>query len=123
MQQKAPLQLSHADMQALGAQALDLVIRHFETNRENPVAVTLPRAQTERMLRTPLPEHATPVRELVEILARDVFPNALKSDHPRFYAFVPSPTNFVSVIGETRVLPESLDVTWERIRKEMTTIS
>ena len=25
--------------------------------------------------------------------------------------------NFVSVIGETRVLPESLDLTWERIRK------
>ena len=25
--------------------------------------------------------------------------------------------NFVSVIGETRVLPEALDVTWERIRK------
>jgi len=27
--------------------------------------------------------------------------------------------NFLSVIGETRVLPESLDVTWERISKEM----
>jgi len=27
--------------------------------------------------------------------------------------------NFLSVVGETRVLPESLDVTWERIRKEM----
>jgi ATP adenylyltransferase len=24
--------------------------------------------------------------------------------------------NFVSVIGETRVLPETLDVTWERMR-------
>jgi len=27
--------------------------------------------------------------------------------------------NFVSVIGETRVLPEALDVTWERIRKAL----
>jgi ATP adenylyltransferase len=30
--------------------------------------------------------------------------------------------NFVSVVGETRVLPETLDVTWERMRKEMSTL-
>jgi ATP adenylyltransferase len=24
--------------------------------------------------------------------------------------------NFLSVVGETRVLPETLDVTWERIK-------
>jgi len=29
--------------------------------------------------------------------------------------------NFVSVIGETRVLPETLDVTWERIRAKLAT--
>jgi ATP adenylyltransferase len=27
--------------------------------------------------------------------------------------------NFMSVVGETRVLPETLDVTWARMRKEM----
>jgi ATP adenylyltransferase len=27
--------------------------------------------------------------------------------------------NFVSVIGETRILPETLDVTWEKMRKAM----
>jgi len=95
-------------MQALGTQALDLVIKHFETNREDSVAVTLPRVETERMLRTALPEAPTPVRELVEILARDVFPNSLKSDHPRFYAFVPSPTNFVSVIGDLLISGHNL---------------
>jgi aromatic-L-amino-acid decarboxylase len=108
MPQRAPFQLSHEEMEGLGRRALDLVIHHFETNRENSVAVTLSRQQTERMLRTPLPEQATPVGELVEILARDVFPNALKSDHPRFYAFVPSPTNFVSVIGDLLISGHNL---------------
>ncbi len=108
MEDKAPLQLSHDQMHALGTQALELVIHHFETNRESAVAVTLPRAQTERTLRTPLPEQGTPVSELVEILAHDVFPNALKSDHPRFYAFVPSPTNFVSVIGDLLISGHNL---------------
>jgi ATP adenylyltransferase len=27
--------------------------------------------------------------------------------------------NFISVIGETRVLPEALDVTWERVRNAL----
>jgi ATP adenylyltransferase len=27
--------------------------------------------------------------------------------------------NFVSVVGETRILPETLEVTWERMRKAM----
>jgi ATP adenylyltransferase len=27
--------------------------------------------------------------------------------------------NFVSVVGETRILPETLDVTWEKMRKAM----
>lgn len=108
MPQLTPLQLSHDEMKALGTQALDLVIHHFETNREASVAVTLQRAQTESMLRTPLPEQATPVGELVDILARDVFPNSLKSDHPRFYSFVPSPTNFVSVIGDLLISGHNL---------------
>jgi aromatic-L-amino-acid decarboxylase len=95
-----PLQLSGEQMRALGAQAMEMVIHHFETNRDDSVARTLSRADTERLLRTPLPEHGTPVGDLLDLLGRDVFPNALKTDHPRFYAFVPSPTNFVSVIGD-----------------------
>lgn len=100
MTRKNPLELSGDEMRRLGARAMEMVIRHVETNRESPVSKTLPRAETERLLRTPLPETPTPVDELLATLERDVFPAALRSDHPRFYAFVPSPTNFVSIVGD-----------------------
>ncbi len=95
-----PLQLTTDEMRTLGGRALDIVIRHFETNRDSSVARTLPREETERLLRTEIAEQGTPVNELLDLLERDVFPNALHPDHPRFYAFVPSPTNFVSVVGD-----------------------
>lgn len=97
---KPPFQLSHDEMRALGDRAMGLVIKHFETNRDAPVARGISRPEADRLLRTPLPEAGTPVNELLDILARDVFPNSLRSDHPRFFSFVPSPSNFVSVVGD-----------------------
>jgi len=97
---KPPLQLSHDEMEAMGRRALDFVIRHFEANRDGPVARQITRADAERLLRTPLPEQGTPVDELIDLLASDVFPNGFRTDHPRFYSFVPSPNNFVSVVGD-----------------------
>lgn len=87
-------------MQALGERALAMVIDHFETNRDAPTARTLSREEAARLLHTPPPETGTPVDVLLETLAQQVFPYTFKADHPRFYAFVPSPTNFVSVVGD-----------------------
>src|SRR5579859_897244 len=84
----APLQLTHDQMRALGERALAMVIDHFECLRHQPVARTLTRAQTEPLLRTPLPEAGVPVDGLLDVLARDVFGNAFKADHPRFFSFV-----------------------------------
>lgn len=96
----APLQLTRDQMQALGEQALAMVIDHIEGLREQPTTTTLPRAEAVRRLHTPLPEAPTPPQELLDLLAREVFPNAFRADHPRFYAFVPSPSNFVSAVGD-----------------------
>src|SRR5207244_11548833 len=39
--------------------------------------------------------------ELLAQLERDVLPNNLHVDHPRFFAFVPGPNNFVSTMADT----------------------
>lgn len=108
MDERQPLQLTGDEMRALGTRALDLVIHHFEHNRDESVAQTLTREQTERLLRTPMPEHGVPVDGLIDILARDVFPNSFKTDHPRFFSFVPSPVNFVSVVGDLLISGHNL---------------
>jgi glutamate/tyrosine decarboxylase-like PLP-dependent enzyme len=88
-------------MRALGAHVLGLVIEHFETLRDKPVGGTLPsHAETEALLRSPLVEEGEDPYGLLRILSRDVLPVPFHSDHPRFYSFVPSPTNFVSVLGD-----------------------
>ena len=96
----APLQLTRAQMLSLGERALEMVIHHFETLRDGPTATTISRHEAIHRLHTALPEEPTDPEALLELLAREVFPNAFHADHPRFYAFVPSPTNFVSVVAD-----------------------
>lgn len=97
---RSPLQLSRAEMQALGEQALAMVIDHMEGIRDQPTTPSLTRREAAQRLHTPLPDEPTAPRELLDLLAREVFPHTFHADHPRFYAFVPSPSNFVSAVGD-----------------------
>lgn len=87
-------------MQALGDRALQMVMDRHEQVRAMHTTQSITRAEAERLLHAPLNEAPEPVESLLATLARDVFPNSFKADHPRFYAFVPSPSNFVSAVGD-----------------------
>ncbi len=104
MHDNTPLRLSEDQMRAIGSHALAAAIRYTLTLRDQPVSVPMPsRTATEAMLRTPIPEGPGDPFELIDQLERDVFPPLFHADHPRFYSFVPSPTNFVSVVGDLLV--------------------
>ena len=104
MPPRNPLELTGDQMRALGAQAMELAIRHFETLRDAPVSTSMPsREQTEALLRTPLSAEGTDPAALLTTLEQVVFPPVFHADHPRFYSFVPSPTNFVSVVADLLV--------------------
>ena len=94
------LALSADEMRALGYRVVDLLVEHFDTLEARPVPHRSVRAELEARLREPVPEHGTTPEAALAQLERDVFPYISHVDHPRFFAFIPSPSNYVSVMAE-----------------------
>ncbi len=94
------LKLSHNEMRQLGYCIVDRLIEHFETVESRPVLRVSSRAELEAKLREPLPEQPTDVHSLLDQLQRDVWSNIGHVQHPRFFAFIPGPSNFVSVMAD-----------------------
>jgi glutamate/tyrosine decarboxylase-like PLP-dependent enzyme len=94
------LQLSRDEMRRLGYRIVDRIIEHFETVHEKPVTRLSPRAELEARLREPIPEGPTAVDALFDQLEHDVWSNIGHLNHPRFFAFIPGPNNFVSVMAD-----------------------
>lgn len=95
-----PLTLSPDAMRELGHRVVDLVVEHFTTLAERPVTGRATRGELEARLREPIPRVGRAPEEVLERLGRDVLPFAMHVDHPRFFAFVPGPSNFVGAIAD-----------------------
>lgn len=100
MRSPSSLQLSAEDMRRLGHQIIEVIVEHFQNLPDKPVTGLAARGHLEQRLREPIPEKGTEVEKLLEQLQRDVFANIMHLDHPRFFAYVPGPSNFVSVMAD-----------------------
>jgi glutamate/tyrosine decarboxylase-like PLP-dependent enzyme len=94
------LELTSEEMRSLGYRIVDQIVEHFETLPSKPVMRVSPRVELEAELREPLPEDPAPIESLLDQLRRVVWPNIGNVQHPRFFAFIPSPSNFVSVMAD-----------------------
>ena len=97
---KSKLELTSEEMRSLGYRIVDQIVEHFETLASKPVMRVSPRVELDAELREPLPEEPTPVDALLDRLRRVVWPNIGNVQHQRFFAFIPSPSNFVSVMAD-----------------------
>lgn len=95
----APLQLTPAEMRALGHRVVDLIVDHIEGLRDRKVSVQRPRAE----LAARLGEFAgepTLAGDVLTLVEREVLSSITAVDHPRFYAFVPGPGSFVGAMAD-----------------------
>lgn len=99
----AKLQLDREEMRALGYLVVDTLVEHFDGLACRAAGRIGDRAALDALFREPPPEQGTDVRGLVRHLRDTVFGTMMHVDHPRFFAFVPSPSNFVGAMADALV--------------------
>ncbi|HSR31374.1 MAG TPA: aminotransferase class V-fold PLP-dependent enzyme, partial [Anaerolineae bacterium] len=100
MQERERLELSREEMRTLGYRVIDMLVEHSCQLSQKPVTRKASRQELERLLREPLPGNGVDSDRVLKRLQVDVFDKIMHLDHPRFFAFVPSPSNFVSVMAD-----------------------
>src|SRR5438270_13338479 len=97
---RSRLSLSTDEMREFGYRVVDLLVEHFANIHDERVGAKADPAKMISLFDKDPPETGRDPNELLVQLERDVFPNNLYVDHPRFFAFVPGPNNFVSTMAD-----------------------
>lgn len=97
---KAQLHLSPDEMKDLGYQAVDILIEHLYKLHEKPVGNKAGRQELQKLIHTPLPRKGEAYNNVLQLVMEHVVSNVMHTDHPRFFGWVPGPSNFVSVVAD-----------------------
>ena len=94
------LELSPEEMKTLGYEVVDMLVEYHASVAEKPVKTNVVQAELEALLKENIPEQGADALELVKQLRDEVFVDLEQKIHPRDFAFIPGPSNFVSVMAD-----------------------
>lgn len=97
------LELGQDEMRRLGYEVIDMIVDHFETLPDKPVLNTATPAELKKHLDHVLPENPATIEAVMGIVREHILGNISHGDHPRFFAFVPGPSNFVGAMADAMV--------------------
>ncbi|HEU0013601.1 MAG TPA: aminotransferase class V-fold PLP-dependent enzyme [Longimicrobium sp.] len=97
------IELHPDEMRALGYRVVDTIVEHLSGLPDRPVARMSTRAELETRLREPPPEQGRAWSDVLDRVRRDVLGPMTPVTHPRFFAYVPSPGNFVGAMADALV--------------------
>jgi len=95
--------LSHPDAIALHdhfTQVTRWLLRHFATLPDQAIGRTGSRSELESLLREPPPEDGQDLSRVLAQFDERVASYAFRTNHPRFFAFIPGAPNYLSVLGD-----------------------
>lgn len=97
---RSMLTLSPDEMRRIGYRAVDILVEYFSTVAEKPVATVLDRKTSENLFLEPPPEEGRDAGEVINRVTNDLMENVAHVNHPRFFAFVSGPGNFIGTLAD-----------------------
>lgn len=99
-QETGTFDLSPDAMRELGYRVIDMIVEHRAGIRDKPVVRRRPRADYDAVFGHDAPAGGRDPGAVLADVGDHILTGIAHTDHPRFYGYVPSPGNFVSVLGD-----------------------
>lgn len=87
-------------MRQLGYRVIDMLVDHACELSQKSVTRAKDRATLSALFREPPPQEGQDLETVLDAAGKHIFSNVMHVDHPRFFAFAPSPSNFVSAMAD-----------------------
>lgn len=97
------LSLSAEHMRRLGYRVVDHLVDRWAGLADARIPPTPHREALREELTGPPPKRGHPPAAVIDRVVREVLAEAAPTGHPRFFGFIPSPSNFVAVLAEALV--------------------
>jgi len=94
------LELDEAEMKRIGYEAVDMMVAHFASLSKQAPVRKADNIAMDLLLQESLPEKGSNPSGILQHVRDNIFANSALTTHPRFYSFVPSPSNFISAIAD-----------------------
>ena len=85
----------------MGYRIIDMLVDYTGAQAQFPVTRALDQVTFEEILNEPLPETGSAWEDVLEQFERQVLTTIDHLDHPRFFAYIPSPSNFIGTMADT----------------------
>lgn len=100
---RSKLTLSHEEMLESLTRVSKMILNHFTGLQQKSVTRNKTRKELDKLIKETFSDNGSTVSEMLSFIESDVLSNIMHLDHPRFFAFVPSPSNFVSVLADALI--------------------
>ncbi len=92
--------MSKDQMIEYGYKVVDAIAEHFDRmDEKNPVASGT-REEMDELFAESIPEGSLPPEQVLDFVLKKVMPNSTNVSHPKSFAFVPGPSNFIGAMGD-----------------------